>query len=130
MIEAEKTNSKPMDLTDNINHFRDAVFMEQEETRAIRTEMWLYIERINSEKTVRLEPELYELKNDPLETINLAQQKDFKGVVDTMSKRLHNYFQLYSNSKFDLWNAGTAKSNVANESFWKQMWGSAWSCTI
>ena len=130
MIEAEKTNSKPMDLTDNINHFRDAVFMEQEETRAIRTEMWLYIERINSEKTVRLEPELYELKNDPLETINLAQQKDYKGVVDTMSKRLHNYFQLYSNSKFDLWNAGTAKSNVANESFWKQMWGSEWSCTI
>ena len=93
-----------MDLTDNINHFRDALFMEQEETRAIRTEMWLYIERINSENTLRLEPELYDLESDPLETKNLAAQKDFAEIRDTMSKKLHNYFQLCSHSKFDLWN--------------------------
>ena len=49
--------------------------------------------------------------------------------IETLSEKLHDYFKLHSNPKFDLWNGGKAKSNVSSEAFWKQLWGEDWSCT-
>ena len=43
---------------------------------------------------------------------------------------MHNYFDEHANSKYDLWKGGSAKSNVANLSFWKNIWGDQWSCTF
>ena len=103
--------------------------MEQEETRAIRTEDWLYMERINNQEMPFLNPELYDLKNDPLEYKNLSEEIKYKSILETLSKKLHDYFKSHSNPKFDLWNGGKAKSNVSNEAFWKKIWGGDWSCT-
>ena len=41
---------------------RDKVFMEQEESRAVRTKKWLFINRFNKEGMDRLSSELYDLE--------------------------------------------------------------------
>ena len=51
--------------------WEDVVFMEQEETRAIRTASWLYMWRFPSDR-YRFEDELYNLDNNPGEYHNIA----------------------------------------------------------
>jgi len=125
----ERLKSLMIELKKNNSSFRKAIFMEQEETRAIRTEDWLYMERINNKEMPFLSPELYDLRNDPLEYKNLSEEIKYKSIIETLSKKLHDYFKSHSNPKFDLWNGGKAKSNVSSEAFWKQIWGEDWSCT-
>ena len=128
-IKASYNDSQIIELKKNNSSFRKAIFMEQEETRAIRTEDWLYMERINNQEMPFLNPELYDLRNDPLEYKNLSEEIKYKSIIETLSKKLHDYFKSHSNPKFDLWNGGKAKSNVSSEAFWKQIWGEDWSCT-
>ena len=75
-----------------------------------------------------LTDELYDLRNDPLEYRNLSEEIKYKSIIETLSKKLHDYFKSHSNPKFDLWNGGKAKSNVSSEAFWKKIWGEDWSC--
>jgi arylsulfatase A-like enzyme len=128
-IKTTYNDSQIIDLKKNNSSFRKALFMEQEETRAIRTEDWLYMERINNQEMPFLNPELYDLRNDPLEYKNLSEEIKYKSIIETLSKKLHDYFKSHSNPKFDLWNGGKAKSNVSSEAFWKKIWGEDWSCT-
>ena len=109
---------------------RTMIYMEQEETRAIRTKDWLYMERFNIDKMPKLYPELYNLKKDPDEREDLSNNKKYFSVIKDLSIRMHNYFDEHANSKYDLWKGGSAKSNVANLSFWKNVWGDQWSCTF
>jgi len=112
-------------LSGETTEFRDEVFMEQEETRAIRTSEWLFMKRLENTK-YGFKDELYDLVNDPDERKNLAQQPDYVDVVAKLSNRLDNFFTQHANTRRDLWKGGTVKSNSTRPFLWKETWGDNW----
>ena len=130
LLGGEKVDSRPIDLSKPNYEHRDTVFMEQEETRALRTKKWLYIERFNKKDMPHLDCELFDLVNDKDERKDLSKDKKYLDIVYTLSKKLNSYFKKYSDPNFDLWNGGSAKSNVSNPIFWKKAWGKQWKCKL
>ena len=106
-------------------NFRDQIFMEQEETRAIRTSHWLFMRRIQNTK-YDFKHELYDLESDPDERNNLAQNPEYADVVAGLSSRLDEFFTDYANPRWDLWKGGAVKSNSTRPFLWKEVWGEEW----
>ncbi len=104
----------------------DEVFLEQEETRAIRTPNWLYKRRFQRAPNPPYPDELYDLKNDPLEKVNLAGKPEYARISDELIQRIEQFFEQYSNPKYDLWKGGTPQSNSDKPWLWKEAWGDAW----
>ena len=104
---------------------RDEVFMEQEETRAIRTSKWLFMRRFENVH-YDFKHELYDLVSDPDERTDLAQRTEYAGVVSELSARLDEFFGLYANPRWDLWKGGVARSNSTRPFLWKEIWGDGW----
>ena len=104
---------------------RNEVFMEQEETRAIRTFQWLFMRRFENTH-YDFKHELYDLVNDPDERKNLAQLPEYSAVVAELSARVDDFFSRYSNPRWDLWRGGAAKSNSTRPFLWKEVWGDGW----
>ena len=77
-----------------------------------------------------IEPELYDLIEDPDERKNLFKEESCREIIKTFSKEINDYFNKYGDSKYNLWTGGTAKSNVSNPKFWKKIWGSNWKTFI
>jgi len=102
------------------------IYFEQEETRAIRTPKWLYAMRFKASKTFPMEDELYDLTNDPLEKVNLVGQPEAAKTAEMLRTKIVDYFDKYSEPRFDLWRGGTAKSNVTYDKLWKDAWGQEW----
>ena len=129
-LKSKLVNSISLKFTDEDLNSRDMIFMEQEETRAVRTHEWLYIERFNKEEISYIEPELYNLIEDPDERKNLFKEASCGEIIKTCSKERNEYFNKYGHSKYNLWIGGTAKSNVSNPQFWEKIWGSNWKTFI
>jgi len=104
----------------------DAIFIEQEEVRAIRTREWLYMNRFDGNKDHPFENELYDLVSDPGEKHNLSGNVNFTEVEQVLRSRLDDYFAEYSNAAYDLWHGGSLKSNSDKPWFWKEAWGEDW----
>ncbi len=104
----------------------NAVFMEQEETRSIRTVSWLLMKRFRG-SSYEFNDELYDLADDPSERNNLAGHPDHAGVLSELSKRLDRFFADTADPRWDLWNGGTVKSNSSRPFLWKDAWGPGWS---
>lgn len=96
------------------NH--DAVFMEQEAVRSVRTKQWLYVKRVG----IHFD-ELYNLEQDPNEENNLIDNPTFAAIKATLNSRLDAFFSQYSNPKYNLWKGGTEKSNSDVPYIWKKM---------
>jgi arylsulfatase A-like enzyme len=105
--------------------FRDEIFMEQEETRAIRTSQWLFMMRIENTE-YDFKHELYDLVNDPDERNNLAQDPKYAELVAELSTRVDEFFTKYANPRWDLWKGGVVKSNSTRPFLWKEVWGEDW----
>ena len=105
---------------------RDAVFYEQEETRVIRTHDWVYAMRFQGALKYPIQNALYSLKDDLNEKINLSGLAKFANVEAQLKAQISSYFAAYSDPKYDLWNGGTAKSNVAFQALWQDAWGQDW----
>jgi arylsulfatase A-like enzyme len=112
-------------LSGESSEFRDEIYMEQEETRAIRTSEWLFMKRIENTK-YDFKHELYDLLNDPDERDNLAQDPKYNDQVQQLSIRVDNFFAKYSNPQWDLWSGGTVKSNSTRPFLWNEIWGDDW----
>ena len=129
-----RTDSRAIDLDNPRHAHRGALFMEQEESRAIRTADNLYIERFTHPGVDPLKSELYDLHSDPEERINLCDPQncgdDAQMVMANLSTQLQDYFRQHSDPKRDLWAGGTPKSNITNSSFWQAAWGDKWGCTF
>jgi arylsulfatase A-like enzyme len=105
--------------------WENACFMEQEETRSIRTEKWLFMKRlVNTEYGFK--DELYDLVNDPDERKNLSQQPDYADVVANLSDQLDDFFSQHSNPCWNLWKGGSVKSNSTRPFLWQEVWGQDW----
>ncbi|MXX88773.1 MAG: sulfatase-like hydrolase/transferase [Boseongicola sp. SB0677_bin_26] len=104
----------------------DAIFFEQEETRAIRTREWLYAMRFQGAGSYPMNDELYHLANDPLERTNLIALPEHSATADDLRDRISSFFDTHSVPRFDLWRGGSAKSNVTHDKLWKDAWGEHW----
>jgi len=114
----------PLLQDENID-FRDEVFMEQEETRTIRTSQWLFMKRIENTE-YDFQHDLYDLVNDPDERVNLAQDPKYAEVVAELSARVDEFFTKYANPHWDLWKGGVVKSNSTRPFLWREVWGDDW----
>ena len=103
-----------------------AVFYEQEETRAIRTPEWLYAMRFQEAGSFPMQDEMYCLTDDPLEKANLVGLAEYSDKAAELRRRITAFFDTYSEPDYDLWQGGTAKSNVTYEKLWKDAWGNDW----
>jgi arylsulfatase A-like enzyme len=107
----------------------DAVFIDQEETRALRTPDWLYLRRFTGSKTYVLADELYDLRNDPGESRNLIGESTAAATATALASRLDGFFARHSEAKYDLWKGGTPKSNSSRPWLWRDAWGPEWNPT-
>ena len=104
----------------------DEVYMEQEETRAIRTPNWLYKRRFQRAPTPPYPDELYDLKNDPLEKHNLAGMAAHADISARLIAKIDRFFGQYSTPEYDLWQGGMPQSNSDKPWLWQQAWGKSW----
>ncbi len=103
----------------------NCVFMEQEETRAVRTSGWLYMRRFAAAPYF-FGNQLYDLANDPNERVNLAGKPEYAAVEAALVEKIDTYFARYSDAKWNLWQGGSVKSNSSRPFFWKEVWGEDW----
>ena len=113
-------------LSGNPHSYPNAVFMEQEETRAIRTNHWLYMQRFKGAANFPTSDALYDLTNDPDEKTNLADNPDYAEIIETLQAQITDFFIEYSQPQYDLWSGGAAKSNVQSPELWQNAWGPDW----
>jgi len=104
----------------------DEVFLEQEETRAIRTPNWLYKRRFQRAPNPPYPDELYDLTNDPLEKVNLADNPQYAEISEELIEKIGRFFKQYSDPNYDLWNGGAPQSNSDKPWLWKEAWGEDW----
>jgi arylsulfatase A-like enzyme len=106
--------------------WKDEVFIEQEELRAIRTPQWLYMDYFKGSQIYPFEDALYNLLDDPEERHNLIAEPEVTGVAKSLNGRVEAFFESNSLPEFDLWSGGTTKSNTDKPWLWKNAWGDAW----
>ncbi len=83
---------------------RDAVFYEMENTRAVRSKSWKYVERFPDGPN-----ELYDMEKDPQERVNLYGQPGTAQMHAQLAGRLHEFFGAHADPKYDLWKGGISK---------------------
>jgi len=103
----------------------DVIFMEQEETRAIRTSKWLYMTRFQL-PGYPFGDELYDLEHDPGEYRNLTYDPAYAAQITNLRGRVESFFASHTDPRFDLWHGGRVKSNSTRPWIWKKAWGSEW----
>lgn len=119
-LSASLTGSTPA------NGSASAVFMEQEETRAIRTSQWLYAARFQGAASFPMQDELYDLTADPLEKTNLSDNAEYGETAARLRSEIDAFFTEFTDPRFDLWTGGRAKSNVTFAPLWQDAWGADW----
>lgn len=80
-------------------------YFEYITARAVVTEEWKYIKRLFGEPA-----ELYNLKADPSENYNLADDENYASIAARLSKDIDAFFTEYANPDFDPWRGGTGKA--------------------
>ena len=109
-------------LTGRTGEWNDAVFFEQEETRVIRTENYVYWKRLRSTG----KPELYDMKKDPEQDRNVYGDPAYEEIVADLDARLTAFFGEYADAKYDLWRGGGAKGSVDRPERYKRLYGPDW----
>ncbi|MCZ6831996.1 MAG: sulfatase-like hydrolase/transferase [Gammaproteobacteria bacterium] len=102
--------------------WKNEVFYEQEESRGIRTPRFAYWERLAGTG----QSELYDMEIDPRQQNNMIAEPAYQATVAELSGRLGRFFHQYVNSRYDLWQGGTAKGSVIRPKIFKQLYGSQW----
>jgi arylsulfatase A-like enzyme len=83
----------------------NVAFYEFDTTRAIRTGEWKYVRRPPTGPD-----ELYDLKRDPGERVNLIDRPAQAAVRAELGKRLDEFFAKYADPKYDLLHGGKSKA--------------------
>lgn len=104
------------------NSERNAVFFEQLESRGIRTAEYSYWKRLEGTG----ESELYNLKNDPDQKINLFGLPKYAETASQLDRDLVQFFSVYVDKEYDLWNGGSAKGSVVRPVVFEQRYGENW----
>jgi arylsulfatase A-like enzyme len=84
----------------------NVVYYEMEFVRAIRTTDWKYIHRPDGPF------ELYHLRDDPHEKMNLYGQPKHAAMQRDLAQRLGAFFDRKADPKYDLYRGGTSKASL------------------
>ncbi len=98
---------------ETLTDWEDVVFYEFENVRHIRTRNWKYVERLGQAPEI----ELFDLRADPDELVNLAQHPAHGATQKQLRDRLHDWFAQYADPKWDLWKGGKSKTRVGTQSY-------------
>ena len=82
------------------------MYYEMESCRSVRNERWKYVERRSPEGP----GELYDLEIDPMERVNLFNQKGYEKIQKEMAEKLYAFFDKYADPEYDIWNGGRSKA--------------------
>jgi len=107
----------------------DAVFYEQEEMRAIRTERWAYFKYFPGSDKFKFKDELYDLAHDPSEDHNVASDPSNADVISELSERVDTFFAYNSSPKYNLWEGGMAMAYYyppIQAAIWQDAFGQDW----
>lgn len=104
----------------------DAVYAEQEETRVIRTPKYVLFKRFSGDNNQGITDELYDVEQDPEETINLSGDPELRTIENKLNSMLQEYFKLNALESADLWNGGVPIQNTMRQDFWQRIWGDHW----
>ena len=80
-------------------------FWEYITVRAVTTPEWKYVKRLFGAPS-----ELYNLVEDPNETVNVAGVDDYAEILVSLDAVLESFFANYSVEKYDPWRGGSAKA--------------------
>ena len=105
--------------------WRDAVYFEQEETRAIRTHRYAYWKRLEGTGTNAL----FDLEKDPEQLINVYEDPSYNHIVGQLDARLVDFFARYKSAEYDLWLGGTIKGSVPRPWVYRELYGQDWQPT-
>jgi len=100
----------------------DAVYMDQEATRVIRTDQYSYWKRMKGTG----EHELYDMQKDPGQEHNLFGNPEYAETVLELDQRLSQFFDTWSNPEYDLWRGGTVKGTTESTEVYKSLYGEQW----
>ena len=79
------------------------MYSEQEETRVIRTPKWaLFKRRFNGPSNQGIGDELYDVENDPHETVNLSGLPEHTDTEARLAAILADFFETYVCAEADL----------------------------
>ncbi len=85
--------------------WENVMFYEFEILRAVRAERWKYIARHPGGPH-----ELYDMKNDPHERVNLYGQPGMEAIRDEMAEKLTAFFDQYADPQYDISKGGRSKA--------------------
>jgi len=100
----------------------DAVYMDQEATRVIRTRQYSYWKRMKGAG----QHELYDMQKDPGQENNLYGNPEYAEAISELDRRLTQFFATWSNAEYDLWRGGTVKGTTESTEVYKSLYGEQW----
>jgi arylsulfatase A-like enzyme len=100
----------------------DAVYMDQEATRVIRTDQYSYWKRLKGTG----KHELYDIQKDSKQEYNLYGRPEYAEVVSELDRRLTQFFDTYSSAEYDLWRGGSVKGSTESTQVFKSLYGEQW----
>jgi hypothetical protein len=59
----------------------------------------------------------------------VADQPEYSDVVEELQIKVTEFFSKYSDSRYDIWNAGQAKGSISSESFLAPLMPEGWTAT-
>lgn len=126
-VDVEVANSPGRSFAEHLRgnelaSWNDAVYMDQEATRVIRTDQYSYWKRLKGTG----EHELYDIQKDAEQENNLYGNPDYVAVISELDRRLTEFFDTYSNAQYDLWQGGTVKGSTESTQVYKSLYGDQW----
>jgi len=131
-VEIENSPGKslaPLFKSEPLRDNFDAVFYEQEEMRAVRTQRWAYFKYFPDSEKYKFEDELYDLSQDPGENHNVASDPTNADIIAELSERINTFFASYSSPKYNLWDGGIAMAYYyppLQAAIWQDAFGPDW----
>lgn len=99
-----------------------AVYYEQEESRGIKTEKYAYWKRLKGIG----DNKLFDVQKDPGQHHNLYDNPNYRAVALELDEKLTQFFNKFTDKKYDLWKGGTAKGSVARPYMFQKLYGEKW----
>ena len=122
------------------------VYYEQGESRGISTKEYALQKRLNatnlnlgvdhiSGTQGKVIPqfwqnEFYVLRVDPQQNVNLYNDPRYSSIIKNLDTKLIQFFEKFTDPKYDLWKGGSTKAFLFRDQMWKQMYGDKWHVII
>ena len=111
---------------EQLPNWKKEVVYEQEESRGISTKDYQYVKRINGTEYPNYINEFYNLTSDPEQNINEYNNPAYSSIINQLDANLTEFFEKYSDPKYNPWEGGAPKYLTMRENMWKNLWGESW----